>query len=89
MIDEMTDAAIGEQAVIIVRWVGEDRQVHEEFVGLYSVPQTEAGTITEHCNNGSLRQVETTYSEQVSGECYEGAGNLSGKRMALLSACRR
>ena len=33
------------QAVIIIRWVGADPQVHE-FVGLYSDPQCDAGTIT-------------------------------------------
>ena len=31
------------QTVINIRWVGE---TPDEFIGLYSVPQTDAGTIT-------------------------------------------
>ena len=33
------------QAVVIIPCVGE-AQVHKEFVGIYSVPQTDAGTNT-------------------------------------------
>ena len=65
MVGEMTDAAIGEQAVIIVRWVGEDRQVHEEFVGLYSVPQTEAGTITAVITEVFVRLKQPTLNKLV------------------------
>ena len=35
----------GEQAAIVIRWVGKDPQLHEEFVGLYSVSQPDTGSI--------------------------------------------
>lgn len=38
MADETTDAANCEQVTLSVRWVTDDFQVHEDFLGLYSVP---------------------------------------------------
>ena len=54
------------QAVVNIPCVGE-AQVHEEFVGIYSVPQTDAGTnttVTTEC----VLPAEPT-SEQVSRDC--------------------
>ena len=48
--------------------------MHDEFVGLYSVPQTDAGTITTVTTECVLR-VEHT-SEQVFRQCYTRAGNI-------------
>ena len=81
MVDETTDAANGEQTVIIIRWVGEDLQVHEEFIGLYSVAQTDAGTIT-----AVITDVFTRLNLplcKLRGQCYDGASNMSGKRTGV------
>ena len=44
--EDSVHPTICQQPVISIRWMGEDPQVHEEFVGLYSVTQTDAWTIT-------------------------------------------
>ncbi len=36
MIDETTDVSTTEQVVIVLRWVGSDLDVHEDFIGLHS-----------------------------------------------------
>ena len=78
MVDETTDAANGEQTVIIIRWVGEDSQVHEEFIGLYSVSQTDAWTITPVITDVFTRL--NLPLNKLRGQCYDGASNMSGKR---------
>ena len=42
MADETTDASNQEQVTIFVRWINDDLQVPEDFVGLYSVPSIDA-----------------------------------------------
>ena len=60
------------QAVINIRWV------HEEFIGLYSVPQTNTGTITTVTTDCVLL-VEPT-SEQVSQTVLEWSWQHFGQR---------
>ena len=47
MVDEMTDKVNKEQVTLIVRWVAEDFEVREEFLGLYHVNSINAATITD------------------------------------------
>ena len=47
MVDKTTDKANKEQVTLIIRWVAEDFEVHEEFLGLYHVNSTNAATITD------------------------------------------
>ena len=37
MVDETTDCSNKEQVLLVTRWVDEDLNVHESFIGLYSV----------------------------------------------------
>ena len=46
MADETTDVSIKEQVTIFLRWVTDNFQVHEEFLGLYHVDSIDAATIT-------------------------------------------
>ena len=45
MADETTDASNNEQLVICFRWVDDNLQVHEDFVGLHFVESIAAPTI--------------------------------------------
>ena len=45
MVDETTDMSNCEQVVICLRWIDDDFQVHEDFVGLYEVSSTNADAI--------------------------------------------
>ena len=37
MVDETTDVSNQEQAVFCLRWVDQQFEVHEEFIGLYAL----------------------------------------------------
>ena len=58
--------------------------MHEEFVGLYSVPQTDEGTITTVITDVFFRLKLSL--NKFRGQCYDGAGNTSGQRTVLQSA---
>ena len=45
MADECTDVANKEQFTICMRWVGEDMQDHEDFVGLYEMAKIDADSL--------------------------------------------
>ena len=45
MADETADVANIEQLVICIRWVDEQLNAHEEFIGLHPIPDTTANTV--------------------------------------------
>ena len=45
MADETADLANIEELVICIRWVDEQLNAHEEFIGLHPIPDTTANTI--------------------------------------------
>jgi len=51
MADEATDAGNKEQLVIVFRWVDENLNVHEDFVGLHEIDVTNADFITSVIQN--------------------------------------
>ena len=46
MADETSDSANAEQLVICLRWVDKNLETHEDFLGLYSLSDVRADTIT-------------------------------------------
>ena len=81
MADECTDKANHEQFTICIRWVGEDLQDHEDFVGLYYVGTIDA-TCLEHAITDTLLRMGVSLS-QCRGQCYDGASNMSGSRSGV------
>ena len=67
MIDETTDVSNVEQVVICFRWVSENFEVHEDFVGLYEVESTTAERLYQVINDVMLR-LNLTISK-VRGQC--------------------
>ena len=45
MMDETTDISNKEQVTFTIRWVSDNLEVHEEFIGLYEVPAVDAVTL--------------------------------------------
>ena len=45
MLDETTDQSNTEQMVFSLRYVDDDLEVHEEFIGLYNLDSTSADSI--------------------------------------------
>ena len=51
MADETTDASNIEQLVICMRWVDKEMTVHEDYIGLMPIAQTNADTIVSCIND--------------------------------------
>ena len=64
--------------VLALRWVDDNLNPHEDFVGLYEVPSIEANVIVSTISD-ALICMNLTLSK-VSGQCYDGASNMSGLR---------
>ena len=45
MVDETTDASTQEQVVIVLRWVDDNLDPHEDFIGLHLTASTNASSI--------------------------------------------
>ena len=74
MCDECTDSSNGEQLVICLHWVDNCLEVHEDFIGLYFIPDITAGTILGVIKNtlsrlnlgfNHCRDVTSAMTEQV------------------------
>ena len=48
MADEMTDKSNREQIVLCLRWVSDNFDVHEEFIGVYMVEVCNATTLVSY-----------------------------------------
>jgi len=81
MMDETTDVSNNEQSVIIFRWVSEDFEVNEEFLGVYQVPSIDAETLTAAAKD-TLCRMNLPLSK-VRGQCYDGASAMSGPKSGV------
>ena len=76
MADETADVSNKEQVVVCIRWVDEDLNVHEDFVGIKPVERTKAENIVEVIKN-TLIQMNLKLTD-CRGQCYNGASTMSG-----------
>ena len=58
MCDKTTDASNKEQVTLIIQWITEELQVHEEFPSLYSVSSIDAETLTSVIYQGHILKIE-------------------------------
>ena len=68
--DETTDASNREQVTLFLRWVTDDLQVHEEFLGLYHVNGIDAATLTSVIQDLFVRL--NVSLERLRGQCMMG-----------------
>ena len=71
MADEATDVSNKEQLVFVFRWVDDNFNAHEEFVGMYQLDKTDAETIYM-----VIKDVLLTLNldvHKMRGQCYDGA----------------
>ena len=78
MADECADISNKEQLTICFRWVDAKLEVHEEFVGLYNIPD-----ITAHTIVAALRDCVCLNWSRCRGQCFDGASNMSGHRSGV------
>ena len=81
MVDETTDISTTEQVVIVLRWVGTDLDVHEDFIGLYSTDSICSGPLVNIVKDVLLRL--NLSIENCRGQCYDGAANMRGCRTGV------
>ena len=81
MVDETTDMSNTERLVFCIRYVDSNLEVHEEFIGLYSLESTSAeslfSTIKDILLHMNLR------IEKCRGQCYDGASSMSGHKSGV------
>ena len=81
MVDETTDISNREQSTIVIRWVAQDFQVHEEFIGLYNVPSIDSATLV-----GMIKDVMVRMNlsiNKIRGQCYDGASAMKGSKSGV------
>ena len=81
MADETTDSSNREQVTLFIRWVSDDFQVHEEFLGLYHVASIDAATLTSVIHDIFMRL--NLSIERLRGQCYDGASTMSGSKSGV------
>lgn len=81
MADEVTDAANHEQFVLCLRWVDDDLNPHEEFIGLQSVPNIAADTLVAVIRDVLIRM--NLSITNCRGQCYDGASNMVGAKSGV------
>ena len=78
MVDECTHMSNNEQLIICFCWVDDELQVHEEFIGLYSVTDTSAQTLVAVIKDCLLRL--NLQFNRCRGQCYDAAWGMSGSQ---------
>ena len=78
MADETTDVSNKEQLTLVIRWVDENFEVNEEFLGLYNLFSTTADSIVASIKDVLLRfEIPTS---KIRGQCYDGCSTMAGAR---------
>ena len=77
MCDEYTDVFDKEQLTFCMRWVNNDLQVSEEFLGFYEIPDIKSSTTVTVTKDTLLRYQLNL--DMCRGQCYDGASNMLGK----------
>ena len=81
MADETADVSNEEQLATCFRWVSNDLEVNEEFLGLHPLPSTDACTIFTVLKDILLRYNLDT--SKLRGQCYDGAAAMSGSKSGV------
>ena len=81
MVDETVDLSNKEQMVFCLRYVDDNLEVHEEFIGLYNLDSTSAEFIFSTIKAVLLRM--NLRIENCRGQCYDGASNMSGVKSGV------
>ena len=81
MIDETTDVTNQEQVTIIIRWIKDDFEVNEEFIGLYAVPRIDAATLFSVIKD-TLTRLNLSF-RNIRGQCYDGCSTMTGSKSGV------
>ncbi|KAL5497572.1 hypothetical protein EMCRGX_G014068 [Ephydatia muelleri] len=79
--DETRDISNSEQLSISIRWVDKDYSIHEDFIGMFKVPKTDAETLSLAIEDVLVRCVLPI--SQCRGQAYDGASNMAGPKSGV------
>ncbi len=78
MADETADTSNVEQVSIFIRYITDELEVHEDFLGSYSVPSIDAAMLVSAIKDVLLRM--NISFDKLRGQCYDGASAMSGSK---------
>jgi hypothetical protein len=79
--DEYMDIGNKEQLTLCFRWVDEQLDGHEDFLGFYNIPNIASETIVQAIKDSLIRlQLSLSHCR---GQCYNGASNMLGKKSGV------
>ena len=81
MADETADSSNQEQVSLTLRWVTQELEVHEDFLGLYHVASIDAATLTAAIKD-VLARMNLPF-EKLRGQCYDGASAMSSSKCGV------
>ncbi|XP_065191909.1 zinc finger MYM-type protein 1-like [Sycon ciliatum] len=81
MADECADVSNKEQLALCFRWVDQELEAHEDFVGLCQIDNISADTIVAAIRDCMLRL--NLQVNRCRGQCYDGASNMAGHRSGV------
>ena len=81
------DIANKEQLTICLRWVDDDLEPHENFIGFYEIPNINADTIFSAIQDCLIRMDLSL--QNCRGQCYDGAGSMMGIRNGLATKIQK
>ena len=87
MVDETTDISNKEQVVICIRWVDNDFEPHEEFIGLHQVESTTSTNLFSVICDVLARLNLSIH--KLRGQCYDGASAMSGSQGGVAALIQR
>eukprot|EP00795_Rhopilema_esculentum_P001416 gene1416-15834_t len=81
MCDEYTDVSNKQQLSFCARWVDQDLNACEDFLGFYEIPNIKAQTIVTAIKDALIRF--NLPMSDLRGQTYDGASNMLGKKAGV------
>ena len=85
--DGCTDYSNKEQFTINIRWVDQNLNLHEDFLGLYQVSTIDAKNLV-YAIKDVLLCMNTNLSD-CRGQCYDGASKMRGAKKGVAAIMRQ
>lgn len=87
MSDEAADISNKENPSVVIRFLDSTKTVREEFVGFYFCEDVTTGAAIKDLIIGAVVELELSMDD-CRGQCYDGAGNMSGRLNGVSSLLR-
>ena len=83
MVDEATDSSNNEQRIVCIRWVDNNFEAHEDFIGIHAVENIKSDILVTVLKD-ILIKLNIPLSNCL-GQCYDGASNMTGTKRGVIT----